>query len=1103
MVKRTRTFRVFVSSTFTDMQEERNALQQKVFPRLQELCMGHGMRFQAVDLRWGVSEEACLNQQTVKICLTEILRCQHISPRPNFITLLGDRYGWRPLPPEISVEEFAAIKRFIAKNKSLGQLKLLKTWYKRDNNQCPPAYILQARKDKFIDWRHWKPVEKELISLFRQAVTELSFNDEDRFKYFASVTEQEILRGVLKIEDNKEHVFCFHRQISNLPKTKDTEIFLDLDDSGRWDDEATACLNQLKAKLKNELPGNVFEYSAEWTGKGITYDHLEQFCEDAYKALAKVIEAEILKMETLDPLDLEIQSHRSFGLERAKYFVGREEFIQKLRSEMQNSEQCPIVISGDAGTGKSAFMGHIAIKLQRIYPQANIIQRFIGATPDSVLCSLLLNSICHQIARLYHHKTQKIPQDYEKLSQAFPNLLKLATKEHPLIILIDAIDQFVDIKNGQKLSWIPAQLPDHVWLVISTLPNNYLFNLRKLIPNTKPIVLKPMTSKEGRKLLKIWLEKANRTLTKHQFEYVLRQFRKNGLPLYLRLAFEKAVNWRSYTRTIKLSSDISGIIQDLLNKLSREENHGRIFVSHSLGYLAAAKNGLTEDELLEILFRDERVFQNFIKRSFHEYVKKRLPVIIWSRLYYDIEPYLMVREANKTHVLSFYHRELRDVIKDQYLTEDNEWRFHLQLARYFASQPYHIQLSENERKLAELPYHITFLKPEMFRNEAEEFAILEIGAKCLQIIANKYELQLEEYLDAIKLITTWLGRLGNHRTLVKLADVLLNPLNKQCRWFIMEELLINTLRMAKSKIPPAKIVSYNYGISLALYHMGKYTKSANRAESALKLAKQYNFINLEAELLWHLGAMARFQGKKDLVLNYLKAAEAKAQQLADKGIRAKCLFTYGLIEHGCGNYTKALELYNQVLKIGEDKQIRQAIGERILDLLRIRGDYGFYLNQFELARESWTLLKKYAEELHSPHWLIRAKARLTLINKNIDLSEMKQAWADSLQEELLSGELASAITGYGELAEVCIRRGEMEEALKLCNTAEKLAAQFQTLHAQAGQAYIVGLRLLSQGKNYAAKNQFEESTNLFRKWMSPYQFWVEGTIDRLKAYLPS
>lgn len=62
------TFRVFVSSTFTDMRTERRILQEDVFPRLKALCEGKGATFQDVDLRWGFSEESQLDQKTTVVC---------------------------------------------------------------------------------------------------------------------------------------------------------------------------------------------------------------------------------------------------------------------------------------------------------------------------------------------------------------------------------------------------------------------------------------------------------------------------------------------------------------------------------------------------------------------------------------------------------------------------------------------------------------------------------------------------------------------------------------------------------------------------------------------------------------------------------------------------------------------------------------------------------------------------------------------------------------------------------------------------------------------------------------------------------------------------
>ena len=106
--------RMFVSSTFSDMKHERNALEADAFPKLEQLCQRQGFQFQAIDLRWGVSTEAGLDHRTMRICFDELRRAQEISPRPNFLILLGNRYGWRPLPEEISIAEFQALERAAA-----------------------------------------------------------------------------------------------------------------------------------------------------------------------------------------------------------------------------------------------------------------------------------------------------------------------------------------------------------------------------------------------------------------------------------------------------------------------------------------------------------------------------------------------------------------------------------------------------------------------------------------------------------------------------------------------------------------------------------------------------------------------------------------------------------------------------------------------------------------------------------------------------------------------------------------------------------------------------------------------------------------------------
>lgn len=45
---------VFISSTFKDMQAERDYFHEKVFPRLRAKVKVYGENIQELDLRWGV-----------------------------------------------------------------------------------------------------------------------------------------------------------------------------------------------------------------------------------------------------------------------------------------------------------------------------------------------------------------------------------------------------------------------------------------------------------------------------------------------------------------------------------------------------------------------------------------------------------------------------------------------------------------------------------------------------------------------------------------------------------------------------------------------------------------------------------------------------------------------------------------------------------------------------------------------------------------------------------------------------------------------------------------------------------------------------------------
>lgn len=88
MDRKTTEIRLFISSTFEDMQAERECFNNRIIPRLQRMCRDKGISFFAVDLRWGITQEDIQNNQLVRLCLEEVDKC-----RPFFMGIIGNRYG--------------------------------------------------------------------------------------------------------------------------------------------------------------------------------------------------------------------------------------------------------------------------------------------------------------------------------------------------------------------------------------------------------------------------------------------------------------------------------------------------------------------------------------------------------------------------------------------------------------------------------------------------------------------------------------------------------------------------------------------------------------------------------------------------------------------------------------------------------------------------------------------------------------------------------------------------------------------------------------------------------------------------------------------------
>ena len=88
-------FNIFISSTFKDMDFERDIIKFRVIPALNIKYRPRHVALQAIDLRLGVNTAKMSEEESARKVLT-VCADNIDSARPFFIGLIGARYGWVP-----------------------------------------------------------------------------------------------------------------------------------------------------------------------------------------------------------------------------------------------------------------------------------------------------------------------------------------------------------------------------------------------------------------------------------------------------------------------------------------------------------------------------------------------------------------------------------------------------------------------------------------------------------------------------------------------------------------------------------------------------------------------------------------------------------------------------------------------------------------------------------------------------------------------------------------------------------------------------------------------------------------------------------------------
>ena len=191
--RKQRVLRVFVSSTFQDMKEEREELVKRVFPRLRIICEQRGVTWGEVDLRWGITNEQKAEGKVLPICLQEIHEC-----RPYFICMLGERYGHIPkeIPPELIVQEPWLEEH---KEKSVTELEVLHGVL--NNPEMADHAYFYFRDPEYTESLHGEelPEQREKLDLLKERIRKSGLRLQENYDDPKTLGElvYEDLKGVI------------------------------------------------------------------------------------------------------------------------------------------------------------------------------------------------------------------------------------------------------------------------------------------------------------------------------------------------------------------------------------------------------------------------------------------------------------------------------------------------------------------------------------------------------------------------------------------------------------------------------------------------------------------------------------------------------------------------------------------------------------------------------------------------------------------------------------------------------------------------------------------------------------------------------------------
>ncbi|CAL4059801.1 unnamed protein product, partial [Meganyctiphanes norvegica] len=430
----------------------------------------------------------------------------------------------------------------------------------------------------------------------------------------------------------------------------------------------------------------MLKFKVKWHNSGMNPEvpehaqFVEDLCAQISPLLISIIDGIIEEDETKEELKSYLGIEKRLFHElmqqslmcqfRYKNFQGRQDTLTKIRRYLTNDSCVPLILHGDVGCGKSSLIAKAMERCCEWLNDVPLVVRFVGLTPGSSTMEQVLRSIAEQCCALYgEHPAEAAKSGIRHMCVFLLQVWSKACKARPLVIMIDGVDQ-VKRYGSTSLEWVPRELPEHVKLIMTVRDDSAQMTQLQSIIEDRACFLKipAFTVDEAYNKFESILKQHHRSVNKEQRDMVSRSVQECPLPLYVEIVGRMACKWTGSETELPLMSTLTEQINAVFDEVERA--YGQVEVTHTLGYLTAAKHGLSDSEMIDILSCDEAVLEKVFVHCTPPV--RRSPSLLWVQISKLLQPFFMKKIVSGICLLTWRHEAFCDAAHTRYLNSPDQ-----------------------------------------------------------------------------------------------------------------------------------------------------------------------------------------------------------------------------------------------------------------------------------------------------------------------------------------------------------------------------------------------------------------------------------------------